>query len=140
MGINRRGLYCYRYGEWQTLMEGAFDQDNGPLRFPVSSPLSDVAVDARGRLYVLASDAGVFEVQPHDLRPVLSINLAALESVRIDERSPDPFSRRQVVGCYPRHLCFAANGDVYVSTGSFGIFAFHQSGGRGVGKQIMLGK
>ena len=133
--LKTRGLYRHVPGkDWETVIEGEFDEDTGPLRFPVPSELTDVTVDAHGKVFVLASGAGIFEVLPHELRPVLSFDLASPLKARKKGESNEDF-----VGCYPRYLRIAANGEVFASVSYLGVLAFRQQKGRWEGRQIMLG-
>ena len=115
--LKTRGLYRHVPGkDWETIIEGEFDEDTGPLRFPVPSELSDVTVDIHGKVFVLASGAGVFEVLPHELRPVLSLNLASPLKAR--KKGDD---HEEFMGYYPRYLCIAANGEVFASVSYLGV-------------------
>jgi hypothetical protein len=125
MGGHWRGLLRRSAnGDWRTLMAGRLDEDRGALRLSEPSEINDLAVDAKGAIYLLAAECGVFRVDGSKLEPMLER--------RIRATLPD------VGGCSPERLAIGAGGEVFVSTNCCGILAFKKEADGWRGKQIRL--
>ena len=128
MGGQWRGLHHRdSSGGWRTLISGEFDEDVGEVKLPVTSSINDLTLDSNGRVYVLAGSGGVFRVEKETLETVF------LYDFDIASEKED-----HVVGCSLESLAVGNQGEIFISTNSFGILAFKNVAGEWRGKQIML--
>ena len=109
------------------MISGEFDEDVGEVKLPVTSSINDLTLDSNGRVYVLAGSDGVFRVEKETLETVF------LYDFDIASEKED-----HVVGCSLESLAVGNQGEIFISTNSFGILAFKNVAGEWRGKQIML--
>ena len=122
-GLSRRGAD----GRWKTLISTEFDEVSGPLSLPEGVAMATIAADARGRVHLLGTGAGIFRVEEKSLVQVLDYSF--LLSHETDSH---------VVGCYPLDMAVGKQGDFFVSTNAFGILAFKKEGEEWKGRQILV--
>jgi hypothetical protein len=135
MGGTWRGIYNRDgEGKWHTFIDGDFDEDRGSTKLPSPSSIQGIAHDHRGELYILAGEVGVLRLTKGSIELLIVHNFFSHSSARED----DGFA--YTVGCYPSALGVARNGDVFVSTNSFGILAFRKVGDNWTASQITLKK
>jgi hypothetical protein len=131
MGGTWRGLYHrHAEGKWHTFIDGDFDEDRGSTKLPSPSSVQGIAYDHSGQLYILAGEIGVVRLTKGGIDPLINHNFFSHSSDRGD----------YTVGCYPSALGVARNGDVFVSTNSFGVLAFRKIGDNWTASQITLKK
>ena len=123
MGLHRRKSN----GEWQSLIDGDFGKDWGIMKLPQPYTINDLAVDARGRVYILAGGRGVFMIEKDRLSTILSYDFDI--SSKLDD---------YIIGCSPDSIAVGTDGEIFISTNSFGILAFKKTRDEWVGKQIMI--
>jgi hypothetical protein len=131
MGGAWRGLHHRDpEGKWHTLIDGEFADDRGKLKFPIPSSIEGLASDREGRAYILAGEAGVFCLGASGLERIIEHDFFSHSSDR----------GGYTVGSYPLALGIARNGDIFVSTNSFGVLAFRKKGDSWTARQITLNK
>ena len=131
MGGTWRGLHHRDVaGKWHTLIDGDFEDDRGSTKLPSPSSVQGIASDSAGQIYVLAGEVGVLRLTKGRMDPLIEHNFFNHSSDRGD----------YIVGCYPSALGIARNGDVFVSTNSFGVLAFHREADRWTARQIEIKK
>ena len=131
MGGTWRGLHHRdAAGKWHTLIDGDFEDDRGSTKLPSPSSIQGIASDSAGQIYVLAGEVGVIRLTKGRMDPLIEHNFFDHSSDRGD----------YTVGCYPSALGIARNGDVFVSTNSFGVLAFHREADRWTARQIEIKK
>ncbi len=116
--------------KWRTLIDGDFEDDRGSTQLPSPSSIQDIAFDHTGHLYILAEEVGVLQLTKGVVQPLIKHNFTSHSSDRGD----------YTVGCHPSALGVARNGDVFVSTNSFGVLAFRKNGDIWTARQITLKK
>ena len=121
-------------GKWHTFIDGDFENDRGSTRLPSPSSIQGIAHDHNGELYILAGEVGVLRLTKGSIEPFIAHNFFSHSSAREE----DGFA--YTVGCYPSALGVARNGDVFVSTNSFGVLAFRKNGNNWTASQITLKK
>jgi hypothetical protein len=131
MGGTWRGIYHRDAdGKWHTFIDGDFDDDRGSTKLPSPSSIQGIAYDHSGQLYILAGEIGVVRLTKGGIDPLINHNFFSHSSDRGD----------YTVGCYPSALGVARNGDVFVSTNSFGVLAFRKIGDNWTASQFTLKK
>jgi hypothetical protein len=131
MGGTWRGLYHRdAEGKWHTFIDGDFEDDRGSTKLPSPSSIQGIAYDHSGQLYILAGEIGVIRLTKGGIEHLIDHNFFSHSSDRGD----------YTVGCYPSALGVARNGDVFVSTNSFGVLAFRKNGDNWTARQITLKK
>ena len=135
MGGTWRGLH-YRDsdGKWHSLIDGDFEDDRGSTKLPIPSSIQGIAADDAKQIYVLAGEAGVLKLTKGGMDHLIKHNFFSHSSAREDG------GFAYTVGSYPEALGIARNGDVFVSTNSFGVLAFRKKGDRWTARQITLNK
>lgn len=129
MGGTWRGLHHRDVeGKWHTLIDGDFEDDRRSTQLPSPSSIQGIAFDHTGQLYILAGEVGVLRLTKGRVQPFIKHNFFSHSSDRGD----------YIVGCYPSALGVARNGDVFVSTNSFGVLAFRKDGDNWTARQITL--
>lgn len=135
MGGTWRGLYHRdAEGKWHTFIDGDFEDDRGSTKLPSPSSIQGIAYDHSGQLYILAGEIGVLRLTKGGIEHLIDHNFFSHSSAREE----DGFA--YTVGCYPSALGVARNGDVFVSTNSFGVLAFRKNGDNWTASQITLKK
>ncbi len=131
MGGTWRGIY-HRDAErkWHTFIDGDFEDDRGSTKLPSPSSIQGIAHDHSGELYILAGEVGVLKLTKGSIKTLIDHNFFSHSSDRGD----------CTVGCYPSALGVSRNGDVFVSTNSFGVLAFRKNGDNWTASQITLKK
>jgi|GEM_PF-2533946 len=136
MTVTLRGLYHRDpHGKWHTLIDGELDDDWGKLKLPVASPIEALAVNHAGKLYILASQAGIFRLGKTKLEPLFKHDFFS-HSSELKDNIMGSFT----VCCYPSSLGLSRNGDIFISTNNFGVLAFREVDGKWSGHQITLNK
>jgi len=131
MGGTWRGLHHHdAAGKWHTLIDGDFEDDRGSTKLPSPSSIQGIASDSAGQIYVLAGEVGVLRLTKGRIDPLIEHNFFSHSSDRGD----------YIVGCYPSALGIARNGDVFVSTNSFGVLAFRREADSWTARQIEIKK
>lgn len=131
MGLAGRGLHHRDpQGKWHTLIDGDSEVDRGKFKFPGPSSIEGLAADHEGRIHVLAGSAGVFRIGESGLDRLFEQDFLSHSSQQKD----------YIVGIYPSDLGFSRNGDVFISTNSFGVLAFRKKGDSWSAHQITLNK
>ena len=135
MGGTWRGLHHRDSdGKWHSLIDGDFEDDRGSMKLPFPSSIQGVATDRAGQIYVLAGEVGILRLTKGGMDHLIRHNFFSHSSARED----DGFA--YTVGSYPKALGIARNGDVFVSTNSFGVLAFRRTGESWTARQITLNK
>ena len=119
---------------WTSIFGTYGRNDHHSLEFRVPSELTHLTVDSQGRLFILASKSGVYEVLPDSLREIMPIEFSPLSKQRVE--AAGGFS--STLASYPKAVSFAANGDLYLTTVAFGTLVFRNDGKRWTAKQIMI--
>ncbi len=133
MGGTWRGIYHLdAEGKWHTFIDGDFEDDRGSTKLPSPSSIQGIAHDHNGELYILAGEVGVLRLTKGIIEPLIAHNFFSHSSAREE----DGFA--YTVGCYPSALGVARNGDIFVSTNSFGVLAFRKNGDNWTASQITL--
>jgi hypothetical protein len=131
MGGTWRGLHHrVAEGKWHTLIDGDFEDDRGSAKLPSPSSIQGIAFGHTGQLYILAGEVGILRLKEGGMETLIEHNFFGHSSDRGD----------YTVGCYPSALGIARNGDVFVSTNSFGVLAFRRSDDQWTAHQITLNK
>ena len=117
-------------GKWVTLIDADPEKDRSKLKFPVPSSIEGLASDHDGRIYILAGAAGVFRPGEAGLERLFAHDFFSHASNRGD----------YLAVSYPSDLAIARNGDLFVSTNSFGVLAFRKKDGKWSARQITLNK
>ncbi len=134
-GGSWRGLHYRDLNEkWRSLIDGDFEDDRGPIKLPILTSIQGVAFDHGGQIYILAGRAGILRLRENDIEHVVKHNFFSHSSARKD----GDFA--YTVGSYPMALGIAHNGDIFVSTNSFGVLAFRRTNESYAARQITLNK
>jgi len=138
MGGMWRGLYRYDGKLWETIVHGAFDKsEGGKISFPgETTDVVDVFAVPDGKVYVLGGALGVFRYDGQGLNPIVEINFYGISQPHfkmLPGRKIDT-----IIPCYPTGLVGDAKGNLYVSTGYYGILCFVPDGKKYHLKQIVL--
>lgn len=135
MGGTWRGLYHRDSGgKWHSLIDGDLIDDRGSMKLPIQSSIQGIAANDAKQIYVLAGEAGVLKLTKGGIGLLIKHNFFSHSSARED----GDFA--YTVGSYPEALGIALNGDVFVSTNSFGVLAFRKKGNKWTARQITLTK
>lgn len=113
-------------GTWSHPMDSDLARPQGVMRLPKESSLAALARNSSGKLHLLAYGSGVYQIGD-SLLPVLDQDVSSV----VGE------TRGMRIGCYPLSLGIARQGDLFISTNSFGIFAFHKEGDSWEARQIL---
>lgn len=131
MGGTWRGLnHRDAAGKWHTLIDGDSEDDRGSTKLPSPGSIEGIASDGSGQIYVLAGEVGVLLLTNGRMAPLIEHNFFNHSSDRGD----------YIVGCYPSAMGIARNGDVFVSTNSFGVLAFRREVNKWTARQIEIKK
>lgn len=135
MGGTWRGLHHRNSGgKWRSLVDGDFEDDRGPLKLPIPSSIQGISIDQSGQIYVLAGEIGILRLTKGAMEHMIKHNFFGHSS---DQKDGD-FA--YTVGSSPNAFGIARNGDVFVSTNSFGVLAFRRTGTSWIARQITLNK
>ncbi len=115
-GMSRGMYHCDSEKKWEILIDGERDTDRGLIMPSPRNFIRSLTCDPHGRVYVLAGDA-VFNVSNNSLASIVEI------CVKIG---------------YGGAMAVTKNGDIFISTGGFGILTFRKEGNNWQGKQILL--
>lgn len=127
LGGTWRGLHHRDAGgKWDTWIDGDFGEDRGSNKLPLPSSIEGIASDRSGRILVLAGGVGVLRFAKGRMEPLIEHDFFGHSSDRGD----------YIVGCHPSALGIARNGDVFVSTNSFGVLAFRSEAGGWTARQL----
>jgi len=145
-GLNHRGtvesgLYRYNGSEWDTVVQGWYDifgefasKESGRLRFTEGiTDVLDVVQGEDGKLYVLTGMLGIFTYGDSALKRELPFNFS-----RDSNPQTDTHDVEYGVNCEPETLVVDGSGNLYVSTGYYGILCFVPDGKKYHLKQIIL--
>jgi hypothetical protein len=131
LGGTWRGLHHRdSVGKWHTLIDGESEDDRGSMKLPFPSSIQGIATDNSGQIYVLAGEVGVLRLTNGRMDRLIDHNFFSHSSDRGDH----------TVGCDPSTLGIARNGDVFVSTNSFGVLAFRKEADGWTARQIEIKK
>lgn len=112
-----RGIYHRDSKEkWKILIDGERYIDRGLITPSPRNLIRSLACDPHGAIYVLAGDT-VFNVRKDSLAAIVEI------SVKVG---------------YGGAMAVSKTGDIFISTGGFGVLAFRKEGNNWQGKQIIL--
>jgi hypothetical protein len=125
-GLNKWVGNAYRYDgkKWTAIINGEPRKAGGAKAsfHGEKSDLLDIVAAPDGKLYLLAGKLGIFTYQDEALKPVVQ-----LDFYDITKSYPTMYDGKPLTmtsKCQPQRLVVDAAGDLFVSTGEFGMLCF----------------